>query len=346
MLDELLPHMDDAVCTQASEPRSLTAAELAARAARGRRPPRPQRAGARRGGPARRPGAGPPAGQAAGSVLVAGSLYLLEDLRDVVAAQLGLYFLETRGGPHGAEDAEEGKSRDQVPGRVPHRRGHRARRLLRGLPHRHAPRHAAGAGYLLAAAGAVQPRPVAPDPPAGGDTSHNGSQSSAAAHTSRRDEHGITLITGATGYVGGRLVPRLLEQGHTRARARARPVAPRGPRLGAGGAGGARRPSERRRRGRGPGRRRCRLLPRAQHGRRPRLPRPRRRRRRRPSAAPPPPQACGASSTWAVSAIPPPTCPGTCARGTRRARPCARAACPSPSSAPPWWSAPAACRSR
>jgi dihydrofolate synthase/folylpolyglutamate synthase len=86
MIARFLPLLDRVVCTQASEPRSLTAEELAAAAgvvaaasqqaltvemvadphlalARAR-----ELAGAR------------------GSVLVAGSLYLLEDLRDVLFA--------------------------------------------------------------------------------------------------------------------------------------------------------------------------------------------------------------------------------------------------------------------
>ena len=86
MLDELLPHIDEAVCTQASEPRSLTAAELAAalRAAaarRGRSVPVHVEAD-----PHAALALGRRLATAAGSVLVAGSLYLLEDLRDVVAA--------------------------------------------------------------------------------------------------------------------------------------------------------------------------------------------------------------------------------------------------------------------
>lgn len=85
VLAGLLPLLDALVCTQASEPRSLTAAELAAAAVAA-------------------PGAGPAqsletatdphvalargrelAGDE-GSVLVCGSLYLLEDLRDVLMA--------------------------------------------------------------------------------------------------------------------------------------------------------------------------------------------------------------------------------------------------------------------
>ena len=86
MLERLLPLLDAVVCTQASEPRSLTAEELAAAAAGRGRPavgrPRPSGASSR---PARGPGARPRARGAGGSVLVAGSLYLLEDLRDVLA---------------------------------------------------------------------------------------------------------------------------------------------------------------------------------------------------------------------------------------------------------------------
>jgi dihydrofolate synthase / folylpolyglutamate synthase len=85
MLERLIPLLDAVVCTQASEPRSLTAEELAvalrAAAARlGRRPldvraeadPHEALALARRSA-----GSG-------GSVLIGGSLYLLEDLSDVL----------------------------------------------------------------------------------------------------------------------------------------------------------------------------------------------------------------------------------------------------------------------
>ena len=86
MLDGFVPLLDAAVCTQASEPRSLSAAKLAAAL----------RAAAVRGGIAlprihvetdphralalARESAGP-----GGSVLIGGSLFLLEDLRDVLA---------------------------------------------------------------------------------------------------------------------------------------------------------------------------------------------------------------------------------------------------------------------
>ncbi len=86
MLERFLPLLDAVVCTQAGEPRSLTAEELAAalRAAAARlgRPlsevlvaPDPHAALA-----LARASAGP-----GGSVLVGGSIYLLEDLRDVLA---------------------------------------------------------------------------------------------------------------------------------------------------------------------------------------------------------------------------------------------------------------------
>jgi dihydrofolate synthase/folylpolyglutamate synthase len=86
MLDGLLPALDAVLCTQASEPRSLTATELAdAVAAAGQRAaaatlpvehaPDPRAALAR---------ARLLAGEK-GSVLIGGSLYLLEDLGDVVA---------------------------------------------------------------------------------------------------------------------------------------------------------------------------------------------------------------------------------------------------------------------
>lgn len=83
MLTELGALVDELVCTQASEPRSLSAEELTARAraagvptgARPRREPDPHRALAL---------ARELAGEE-GSVLVTGSLYLLADLADVLA---------------------------------------------------------------------------------------------------------------------------------------------------------------------------------------------------------------------------------------------------------------------
>ena len=85
MLEGLLPLLDDVVCTQASEPRSLPASALADAASAVRR------------GPTAALGVSPVpephlaltrarelAGEG-GSVLIAGSLYLLEDLRDVLA---------------------------------------------------------------------------------------------------------------------------------------------------------------------------------------------------------------------------------------------------------------------
>lgn len=86
MLDDLLPLFDAIVCTQASEPRSLTAEELAealrASAARlGRASPPIHREPAPHGALA----LGVRLAGAEGAVLVSGSLYLLEDLRDVVA---------------------------------------------------------------------------------------------------------------------------------------------------------------------------------------------------------------------------------------------------------------------
>ena len=85
MLQRFLPLLDRVVCTQASEPRSLQAGELAAalraaavglgRGAAGGRRARPARGAGSRSRP-RRP---------RGSVLVGGSLYLLEDLSDVVS---------------------------------------------------------------------------------------------------------------------------------------------------------------------------------------------------------------------------------------------------------------------
>ena len=86
MLERFIPLLDAVVCTQASEPRSLTADELAAAL---------QAAAARHGSafPDARAAADPHEALALarelagadGSVLVGGSLYLLEDLRDVLA---------------------------------------------------------------------------------------------------------------------------------------------------------------------------------------------------------------------------------------------------------------------
>jgi dihydrofolate synthase/folylpolyglutamate synthase len=85
MLEGLLPLLDAAVCTQAGEPRSLPAVDLAA---------------ALRAAASRRGGQAPPTevvpdphaaleraralAGAEGGVLVTGSLYLLEDLRDLL----------------------------------------------------------------------------------------------------------------------------------------------------------------------------------------------------------------------------------------------------------------------
>jgi dihydrofolate synthase/folylpolyglutamate synthase len=95
MLAELLPHLDEVICTQASAARSLTAQELAAAVRRlapaagtlsvgAAADPREAVAAARR-----RAGGG-------GSVLVSGSLYLLEDLREMLVPPL--YLAETREG--------------------------------------------------------------------------------------------------------------------------------------------------------------------------------------------------------------------------------------------------------
>lgn len=82
MVRGLVPLLDAIVCTQASAPRSLTAAELSAAAeettAAVETVADPHAALARA-----RELAGP-----GGSVLVGGSLYLLEDLRDVLASGL------------------------------------------------------------------------------------------------------------------------------------------------------------------------------------------------------------------------------------------------------------------
>jgi dihydrofolate synthase/folylpolyglutamate synthase len=83
MLERLLPLADAVVCTQASEPRSLTAGELAAEVRRVGGPqvvtetPVPQSAYAEA---LRQAGA-------EGSVLITGSLYLLEDLAGVLAGE-------------------------------------------------------------------------------------------------------------------------------------------------------------------------------------------------------------------------------------------------------------------
>ena len=89
MIAGLLPLLDRVVCTRASEPRSLGAEELAAAvelpAAGVAGPRRPVEAVADPHAALAR--ARELAGHG-GSVLVGGSLYLLEDLRDVVARGL------------------------------------------------------------------------------------------------------------------------------------------------------------------------------------------------------------------------------------------------------------------
>ena len=88
MIAAFLPLLDRVVCTQASEPRSLTADELAAAVGAAAASAAPEAAPAQveavadpHAALARARGlAGP-----GGSVLVGGSLYLLEDLRDVLA---------------------------------------------------------------------------------------------------------------------------------------------------------------------------------------------------------------------------------------------------------------------
>ena len=89
MLDGFLPLLDHVVCTQATEPRSLTADDLATAVrasarARGGRPPAVDTIRDAHAALAR---AREVAGEA-GSVLIGGSLYLLEDLSDVLAAGL------------------------------------------------------------------------------------------------------------------------------------------------------------------------------------------------------------------------------------------------------------------
>ncbi len=88
MIAGFLPLLDRVVCTQASEPRSLTADELAAAvgaaAASGAASPAPAEVEALADPHAALARARELAGPG-GSVLVGGSLYLLEDLRDVLA---------------------------------------------------------------------------------------------------------------------------------------------------------------------------------------------------------------------------------------------------------------------
>jgi dihydrofolate synthase/folylpolyglutamate synthase len=86
MLERFLPLLDAAVCTQASEPRSLAAGELAAAL---------RAAAARLDRPFPSPAVEPDPHAAlvlareqaglSGSVLAGGSLYLLEDLHDVLS---------------------------------------------------------------------------------------------------------------------------------------------------------------------------------------------------------------------------------------------------------------------
>lgn len=96
MLASLLPLLDSVVCTQAGASRGLTASELAVAAARA--------AGSGRDGLAVAVEPDPHAALALardragveGSILIAGSLFLLEDLRDVLAPSV--YLRETREG--------------------------------------------------------------------------------------------------------------------------------------------------------------------------------------------------------------------------------------------------------
>ena len=206
------PLLDRVVCTQASEPRSLAAGELAAALRAGGRPARrgrPRDVCATRTGVRRARRLAAPAG----SVLVTGSLYLLEDLRDVLAGPaeravpprasargLRIYWRKLVEGWMATEESEPG---GPVPGRVPHRDRHRPSRLLRRLSHRYAPRRrvaVAGAVLSRRSAAAASPR-----------------QGGILTAPDARDP--LILVTGATGYVGGRLVPRLLDAGHAGARA-------------------------------------------------------------------------------------------------------------------------------
>lgn len=85
MLTELLPVLDEVICTQASEPRSRTADDLAALVERAHRVRVVREPDAHRAVELARAHAG-----TRGTVLITGSLYLLEDLADVLAAaQLG-----------------------------------------------------------------------------------------------------------------------------------------------------------------------------------------------------------------------------------------------------------------
>ena len=99
MLRTLVPLVDAVVCTQASEPRSLTAAELAEQATAlsgvaragdgaGERPPEPRPVHAVTD-PHDAVAKARAAAGAGGTVLITGSLYLLEDLRDLLGAAEG-----------------------------------------------------------------------------------------------------------------------------------------------------------------------------------------------------------------------------------------------------------------
>lgn len=90
MLALLLPHLDAVVCTQAGEARSLGADELAAAARAAKSQPQGQPAGGQQVEAVARPHEAVARARslagAQGSVLVSGSLYLLEDLADLVRA--------------------------------------------------------------------------------------------------------------------------------------------------------------------------------------------------------------------------------------------------------------------
>ena len=85
MIAGLLPLLDRVVCTQASEPRSLSAGELAAAVADAAAGAAPRGAVEAVADPHAALARARELAGADGSVLVGGSLYLLEDLRDVIA---------------------------------------------------------------------------------------------------------------------------------------------------------------------------------------------------------------------------------------------------------------------
>ena len=142
MIAGFLRLLDSVVCTQASEARSLRAEELAAAVREVSAADATLTAVEAVADPHAALGRARELAGTEGSVLVGGSLYLLEDLRDVLAERRlrracrsprSDILAQIRGEVNGTA---EGPSRRAFPGGVPHRDRRRRRRLLRRLSHR------------------------------------------------------------------------------------------------------------------------------------------------------------------------------------------------------------------